>query len=425
MQPTMKYLLLAVVLLFLSEKSQGCSAYKLTVGDKTMVGSNYDTWCTQPHIWFETSGYGAYFTGARAMGNFDFAPQTGMNVYGLAFVTLAAPSQHTDKDLSGLKKITNRSQLLQDVLHTCKNVIEVKAYLSQYDRSELNQEVLFYTDRTGHYLIAEPYELLEGNDDRYVQANFCPSTVSDISTIQQMRYVNGNQFVRNKLDTTLAFCTSLSDTMHVCRERFGDGTLLTSILDLKSNNLHLFFYHDYDHRVSFNLDEELKKGDHRIDLLTLFPANPEFEVLRNHMTPMNSPKLSAGVILFLTLFFVIALLMLISFLLGLRKIKYNALKLLIGLIALLMSWQMYVLGTQEGIYYFPAPYNTGTNSIINMAGYLPFAALLLIIPAFVLNYQVIRKKIWGLIPTSAFFLMNMMITCCIAGFMYWKFYDVF
>ncbi|MBX7053190.1 MAG: hypothetical protein K1X54_14230 [Flavobacteriales bacterium] len=425
MQPTIKYLLLAVSFLLSLKESLSCSAYKLTVGNKTMIGSNYDSWLTQPHIWFETSGYGAYFTGARPIGKSEFAPQTGMNVHGLAFVTLATATPSTQKDFSQLKKVNNRAQFLKDIIHHCKDVDEVKAYVSQYDRSELNQDVFLYADQSGHYLVVEPFELIEGYDDRYILANFCPSTVQDFGTIQQRRYVDGRNFVSHKIDTTLSFCTQLSDTMHVCREKFGDGTLLTSILDLKTNHVHLFFYHDYEHRVSLDLDEELKKGDHRIDLLTLFPVNAEFEVLRQHKTPMNSPTIAMFVMIFLLAFFLIALLMIISYFAGKGSIQHNRWKILVAFVALVFSWMMYVLGTQEGIYYFAAPYHTGTSSLINIAGYIPFASVLIIVPALMMSYRLIRKKTWGILPAYAFLMMNMMIIVSISGFMYWRLFDVF
>jgi hypothetical protein len=65
--------------------------------------------------------------------------------------------------------------------------------------------------------------------------------------------------------------------MHVCRKRNGDGTLLTAIWDLKNGTTNLFFYHDYNNSVQFNLKTELLKGDHIIEIPSLFPVNTEFE----------------------------------------------------------------------------------------------------------------------------------------------------
>ena len=48
--------------------------------------------------------------------------------------------------------------------------------------------------------------------------------------------------------------------MHVCRQKHGDGTLLTSILDLNAGITYLNFYHDYDKQIKFVLKDELAKG---------------------------------------------------------------------------------------------------------------------------------------------------------------------
>src|SRR6185369_6292211 len=122
-------------------------------------------------------------------------------------------------------------------------------------------------------LVVEPYTLTLGNDSKYVLANFCPSTITDFSTIKQTRYINGTAFLKNKIDTSVAFCSALSDTMHVCRKKHGDGTLLTSIWDLSNGIVHLYFYHDYKHTVQFSLKEELSKGNHSYEIASLFPAN--------------------------------------------------------------------------------------------------------------------------------------------------------
>ena len=69
-----------------------CSAYKVTVGGATRYGMNYDTWFEHPRIWFETTGFGAAFTGANDMGAAGFSPQAGMNVY-LSLIHISEPTR--------------------------------------------------------------------------------------------------------------------------------------------------------------------------------------------------------------------------------------------------------------------------------------------------------------------------------------------
>ncbi len=81
-------------------QGHACSGYKITMDDKTFLGSNEDAWRTTPHIWFEEAkligSYGAAFTGSRYDGENGYAPQSGMNEMGLAFERLA--SYHPKQD---------------------------------------------------------------------------------------------------------------------------------------------------------------------------------------------------------------------------------------------------------------------------------------------------------------------------------------
>lgn len=227
-----KLFILAGFLLALFETGLACSGYKLTIGDHTMFGSNEDAWRTTPRIWFETASenykYGAAFTGSRYDGQNGYAPQAGMNEVGLAFERLSAYHPKA-KNFSGKKSISNPTNYLQDILHNCMTVEEVKDYISKYDYSFFIDDIFIYVDKSGKYLIVEPYSLTIGNNPTFVFSNFCPSITSENDASKIERYHNGVEFLKTKIDTTLAFCTALSDTMHVCRKKIGDGTLLNSI----------------------------------------------------------------------------------------------------------------------------------------------------------------------------------------------------
>ena len=128
------YLKLLIFLLCFScnfNALKACSGYKITLGNKTIFGSNEDAWRLTPRLWFETASalnkYGAAFTGSRFDGENGFAPQTGMNEMGLAFERLASFHPKLEKK-SGEKEITNPTIYLKNILHSCKNVEEVKAF---------------------------------------------------------------------------------------------------------------------------------------------------------------------------------------------------------------------------------------------------------------------------------------------------------
>ena len=121
--------------------------------------------------------YGAAFTGSRYDGENGYAPQSGMNELGLAFERLA--SYHPKQDaFENREKITNPTNYLKDILHSCASVEEVQAYISRFDHSYFIEDVFIYVEKSGKYLVVEPYMLTEGNDPSYVISNFCPSITS-------------------------------------------------------------------------------------------------------------------------------------------------------------------------------------------------------------------------------------------------------
>jgi hypothetical protein len=418
------YLLQALLCLLVSQHLlHACSTYKITVHGKTMMGTNYDAWFTDPVIWFETDGYGAAFSGARREGA-NVAPQTGLNEHGLAFVSLATLPPENGRPSAGRKPIDNRSAYLKDILHTCKTVEEVKAYIEQYDHSTLTNDVFLYTDSAGHYLVAEPYVLTLGTDASYVLGNFCPSTITDFSTVNQARYINGSAFVKNRLDSSLAFCTALSDTMHVCRGKIGDGTLLTSILDLQRGIIHLYFYHDYTHHAQIDLREELTKGEHRIAIVSLFPPNSEYEKFVKFRTPGKSSALTSFLLAASAFFFVSGLFFLVRFFRS-RGEPYRFLLGLLLPLCWIVSFYMLVLLRNEDIFYFPAPYSGPHSMALTLAAYIPFLLLIAVISFVIVSRKVFRLQAWGRATRWLFAVNALVFAVLICCFGYWGLYTVF
>lgn len=413
-----------LLLLLSIDKGFACSTYKVTVNGSTMYGINYDAWFNHPRIWFETNGFGAVFSGANNQGADGFSPQSGMNVFGLSFGTLATATPDNGTSSPNKKQVTSRANYLKDVLHKCKTVDEVKAYIEQYDHSFFAKDVFLYTDKSGKYLIVEPYTLTLGNDDKYVLANFCPSTINDFSTIKQQRFINGTAFLKNKIDTSLAFCTALSDTMHVCRDKIGDGTLLTSIYDLSRGIVHLYFYHDYKHHVQFVLNEELAKGNHTFEIPALFPPNEEYQKLLDFKTPMNSMAIDRFLRFSLLLFLISAVYFFVSYFRN-RKIKYAPYKLLLSLFSLIMMYYVFALSTKINIFYFPAPYKDYKFSLLTIAAYIPFLTLLIIIPLLLLNRKVFKENTWQSGSKWLLTINNLIYLILLMLFAYWGLFNVF
>lgn len=427
-----KSFIIALSLIFLilcENKTQACSMYKLTVDGKTMVGCNEDAWRTTSKIWFEnaknSNEYGAGFTGSRQVGISKTAPQSGMNEVGLTFSRLSSYYPTQDKLFPNKIKITNEVKYLTDILHKCATIEEVKKYIEQYDHSIFLDDVFIYIDSSGNYLIVEPYNLITGNNPYYVLSNFCPSITNNESARQFVRYRNGEDFLKtHKVNSSLSFCSALSDTMHVCRSRNGDGTLLTSIWDTKERLVNLCFYHDYETTVQFNLLEELAKGNHTINIPNLFPKNSEFERLKNYKTPFNTPELRVSLAL------LGGILAFISFLLGVSLIKSKKTKtsrktvILISVMNLVLTYYLFVLATNSYIYYFDAPFKHYSSDLISASSYIPFLLLLTFIPftSFTIKqFNSFETKNW---MKAILVFNNLIYAMLVLSLSYWGLYSI-
>lgn len=422
-----KSVLLGLLLLVPIATGFACSMYKITADGKTMVGCNEDAWRTTPHIWFETAKkfgqYGAAFTGSRWDGDNGYAPQSGMNEMGLVYSRLASANPGY-REVLGKKTITNPTQYLKDILHSCKNVDEVKAYIEKYDHSFFIQDVMIYIEKSGRYLIVEPYTMTIGNQANYVLSNFCPSVTSKAEALRLDRYRKGVEFIDGKSNASLEFCTQMSEKMHVCRDKIGDGTLLTSIWNAHNGIVNLYFYHRYDRTISYNLKAELAKGDHLIALEPLFPANAEFEQLRNFKTPLNSEIMRIILFGFGVLFFLSAWFFLIAYWRNRAKIRYGYTLIAMFALGLCLFYYMYVLFLNPSVFYFPAPYEDPHNLSISLVSYLPYLLLLLIVPMILIGIKVIREKAWGKSLSGLFVLNNLIIFALLILFGYWGFFNI-
>lgn len=422
-------LLLIAFTCFCHQHVDACSMYKITAHGKTIIGCNEDAWRLTPHIWFETatqaSPYGAAFTGSRFDGANGYAPQSGMNERGLTFSRLASYTPEDGKPFTGRQAITNPTLYLRDIMHHCRTIDEVQAYISKYDHSFFLQDVFIYIDSTGKYLVVEPYTMTVDNNANYVLSNFCPSVTPQDKARKLERYANGVDFINSKpIDTSLAYSTALSDAMHVCRKKIGDGTLLTSIWKPQNGTVNLYFYHNYDTTVQFNIKDELAKGDHILAINMLFPVNKEFGQLRDFQTPQNNKWILFFMMGAALLFLFSAVYYGVAYLRRRSVGQYNYIMLLLVFLGIALPYYLYILATEISIFYFSAPYQDPQNALVTTASYLPYLLLVLMIPFAITNFRLFRSHTWGGFSKLLLTMNNLVFVGLIGLWWYWRFYGV-
>jgi len=401
---------------------------KVTINGHTYLGNNEDSWRLGSRIWFENGSHGKL--GAVYVGYSNLFPQGGMNEAGLAFDGLTTLPKPLKK--SNALPVGNALEFVKQIMQTCKTVDDVRRFAIQYNRQEFfnNGEYLF-ADRSGHYLVMESDTLLMGNDDKYLIANFCPSVTSEKEKLGWDRYRRGIEFIRNHPgDTNNNYTLALVDTMHVCREKVGDGTMYSFVADLDKGEMSLYFYHDFQHEVRYNLRQELSKGDHVIDMLTIFPPNKEYQQLLSYKTPQKNVWVLAFLYLVSGLFLFTAIFYIFSLILNkkinvIQKNTYPGIKLGLVMMGILLVYFSMVLAKNEIFFYFPSPYHEPGFSMSNIAAFIPFLLLILVIPFIRWNYMIIRNSNWGIFSKGLFVLNILVYLCLVALFVYWGFYNIF
>lgn len=422
--------MLTVLTIFIVETALLCSIYKVTANRKTMVGNNEDSWRRDARIWFEKGSNGKSGVAFVGYAGKQPHPDGAINEYGLVFDGFSMPHKLNFPERDPKKKDFAYEQLI-NIMQQCKTVDDVYAFLKDLNLYVLNGSIIFnggmllFVDKTGKYLVVEASKLTFGNDDKFALANFSIADTKDLSTIKTERYCKGIRFLNNKkLVSDLAFCTALSDTMSVKRVKVGDGTLYTSIYDLEEGLIHLYFFHDYNKRVTFSLKEELAKGDHSYDFTEMFPDNQNFQKFIDYKTPQSDKSIFAFVVVCGLLFFFSFTHFLISFFRTSNN-SYRFLKLSISLLSIAMGVYAFVLLRNEGIYYFPSPYYVAHSSLVSLSSYLPFVLIIFILPILYSLIKVFQQNKWKWFARYLFATNSLAYIILLVLFAYWKLFNVF
>ncbi|MEZ4756883.1 MAG: hypothetical protein R2817_08660 [Flavobacteriales bacterium] len=279
---------LALLMLLASAPAVACTSFITSQAGRTLVGCNEDAWSTNANVRFErgrTGTYGAiYFAHYNGHPLRQMADQMGMNEAGLIFDGLSlAPG--------AVKRRTARPPMetadaIAHVMRTCATVEEAATFLRSVNTGPVSG-MLFFADAQGGYLMVEPDTLFTGSDPWYAVSNWRMSTCTDPAAIPIPRLQEGRLLLGNGAGRTLEDGADVLSTMSVCRSKLGEGTLFSVLFDPGAAQAHLYFYHDFSERVTFDLRNELRSGDRTVAMASLFSTRPEYERLRGYYTPFH------------------------------------------------------------------------------------------------------------------------------------------
>ena len=388
-----KLLVLFTFALFHSSQTHACSMCKITANGKTLVGNNEDYWSSEARIWFSNGDANNH--GVAYVGHSRKFPQGAINEAGLVFDGFALYA----KDLgTGENKIPvgDKQGLIEETMKKCSTVFDVGKYLEKYNLSCFKNSMIWFIDKNGDHLIVESDTLIYGTQSSYALTNFRPSETPDPEKVNIPKYQRALSMLKTEKNPTIAFVASVMDTMKTCDKPLGDGTLYTTIYDLKETTIYLYFYHDFRHFVKLDLEKELAQGDHTLAISELFKENKEYSIFLAYKTPFNSKlvfylmTIIIGLTGFLTIYFLIVIFMnvvkrnsrknrIISSITSIQFIVVNGIILILSCFYLL-SEIVYYMGIEKSLMSFPFP----------SIKYFPLIIMLFLAPIFWCGYRIFR-----------------------------------
>jgi hypothetical protein len=405
-------------LLLLPLPVSACTAFVMHEDGRTFIGNNEDSWCTQGKVRFAPAangGYGAvYFSSWTGHPYVEWSDQIGMNEAGLVFDGLGI--QPKDAVAQPGKQTLHFTELSRRIMERCATVPEAVAFLADYNRSFLHQSMLFLADANGTYAIVQSDTVIVGSESYCAVGNWRLTCNTDMDSVPIPRLQQGRTLLAGGVPPTLKGALSVLQRMRSCREFLGNGTFFSTLFEPDSGRVHLYFYHDFEHPVVFDLREELAKGAHMLDLPSLFPPNAEFQALQAYRTPFHQSWMFWGLMavagLAVLLGFVCGVVVLVR---GIRRMLGRAVRpvwnqLAVGVAMVGLVGLIGVLLMMEKVFYF------GLGEVQPALSVLPFLLLL----ATVILIVAIRKNmadLWCTVPATLM-LAPVLIACAYWG-MFW------
>lgn len=248
---------------------QGCTL--VTAADKEMAlaGKNADWTGLFAKIHFLPASEGKL---GRVYFGWDVvrSPQGGMNERGLFFDGASAEVVKVPQDPSKPDHGHDMG-LMFKAMEECSTVEEVLGYFERYDHSGTWDGQYLVADRFGNSAIIEPLTVIRKTGRYQVMTNFLQSRIPP-ETSQDPRYRLAVRLLEEGNEVTIDLLRRVLSATH-WEEYSGSMTvtLYSYICNLKSGDIWIYNFHDFDQAVKVNIHEELAKGESIRTIASLFP----------------------------------------------------------------------------------------------------------------------------------------------------------
>jgi len=265
----LRSLILIQAILLASLTVEASTAFMAAKGKKLLTGRNGD-WGNlniRLRVLPASDGkYGRIYLGAEGgQGIGTFNNTTGMNDQGLWY---GATSLYDGEALPVRNDIRNyyhkptlNVDLVQRVMEVCSTIDEVIEYFTRYYYPVWNGHDLF-VDRNGNSVIIEFGEkdvvFIRRSGDHQVMTNFPNSDTLNARWYNCYRYKMADRMLAEAQNISTDLFRSVCDAVHL---RGKNPTSLSTVYDVTTGDLYVYYFHNYEEVLLFNVYDELAKGE--------------------------------------------------------------------------------------------------------------------------------------------------------------------
>ncbi len=272
----MKSLFFAISILLASFSSKACYFIIGKKNGQVLVGYNEDWYQSNAKYWFEYPSkrekYGAVFFGFG--GEFKIA-QGGINEKGLFFDGNSIPKQILNESVKKEKKAAP-VPIFKNLLKNCATVDEAINYLKQYYIPFIKSVQIILADSQGSYAVID----LNGVVERGTLSEGYKIITNFRSTDQNhfcYRYDLTSSLLEKEFSNNVA---EFENILSTARQTFPGATVYSTISELNSQKINLYYNHKFTNNVEIDLKKLLAEGKKEVVALeNLFPKRMITELI--------------------------------------------------------------------------------------------------------------------------------------------------
>jgi len=271
-----KYFFFGIILIHFSlitnTSADACSAFCIKKGNKFLVGSSVDSYMEEPWAFFQPAEDGKYGYVTFLFDRVTFESiQGGFNEHGLVVEGAGLPERSYPGNVYGRPILSGSGSLMHKLLESCSTVEQCIDTVHQYYWPDFKEVHIMVADKFGNSAIIEWGEsdlvAIKRNRDYQVMTNFF-----NVDTLNSRWYGCYRHRVANAIfeESTSVTFNLLKQVCNAVHQEGNKPTQYSNIYDPVKGDVYVFYFHNFNEVVKFNLVEELEKGERKIQLSKLY-----------------------------------------------------------------------------------------------------------------------------------------------------------